>query len=147
MLRKKLQEDQLTALKGKDSKRLAVLRFVIAQIKNKEIEKKEELSEEEVVATLQKFKKELQETIDAAEKGGRTELIAENKEQLEIVASYLPKELSDEELEKEIDRLIAENQEVIKANPKAIIGVVMKELRTKASPSRIMQVLQNKTSE
>ena len=146
MLRKKLQEDQLTALKGKDSKRLAVLRFVIAQIKNKEIEKKEELSEEEVVATLQKFKKELQETIDAAEKGGRTELIAENKEQLEIVASYLPKELSDEELEKEIDRLIAENQEVIKANPKAIIGVVMKELRTKASPSRIMPLLQKKTS-
>lgn len=141
MLLRKLQEDQLQALKKNDSKRLAILRYIIAQIKNKEIEKKAELTDEEIVSTLQKIKKELQETIGAAEKGERADLISQNKEQLVIVASYLPKELSDEELEKEIDRLILENQEAMKANPKAIIGVVMKELRAKADPARIMPLL------
>ncbi len=146
MLGKKLQADQLEALKANNPKKLTTLRYIIAQIKNKEIEKKSELSDEEVVTILQKIKKELQETIDAAQKGGRDDLIAENKEQFEIVASYLPEELSDEKIEGEIDRLIEENKEAMEKNPKAIIGIVMKELRGKADPSRIMPILQKKTS-
>ncbi len=146
MLAQKLQADQLTALKSGDKKKLEVLRYVISQVKNREIEKKDELTDEETVATLQKIKKELQESIDAAEKGERTDLVVDNKAQLEIVSSYLPKELSDEELEQEIDKLIADNQEAAAANPKAIIGIVMKALRAKADPSRIMAVLQKKNS-
>lgn len=146
MLLQKLQEEQIIALKSGDTKKVSLLRYVIAQIKNKEIEKREELTDEEAVTTLQKIKKELLESIDAAEKGGRTDLVEDNKAQLEIVSSYLPKELSDEELEKEIDQLIAQNQEVYNSNPKAIIGIVMKALRTKADSTRIMTIL-NKRSE
>lgn len=146
MLHQKLQEEQIKALKSGEKQKLDTLRYVIAQIKNKEIEKKEELNDEEVISTLQKIKKELQESIDAAEKGGRTELIADNKAQLEIISAYLPEELSNEAIEKEIDRLIAENQEAAAANPKAIIGIVMKGLKGKADPSRIMPLLQKKTS-
>ncbi|OGK18796.1 hypothetical protein A3G67_01740 [Candidatus Roizmanbacteria bacterium RIFCSPLOWO2_12_FULL_40_12] len=144
MLGKKLQEEQILALKSGDTKKLSVLRYVIAQIKNKEIEKKEELNDEEVISTLQKIKKELQESIDAAKKGDRTELIADNEAQLKIISTYLPAELSDEQIEKEIDQMIAQNQDAIGANPKALIGIVMKSLRGKADPARIMPILQKK---
>lgn len=146
MLRQKLQEEQLQALKNKEADKLEVLRFIIAKIKNQEIEKKAELTDEETVVVLQKMKKELQETIDAAKKGGRTDLVAGNEKQLAILQVYLPKELSDEELTAQVSDLISKNQEAIAANPKAIIGIVMKALRGKADPARIMAVLQSKQS-
>jgi len=141
MLRDKLQADQITALKGGDKEKLSTIRFIIAQIKNQEIEKKSELNEEEVTIILKKIAKELKESILAFEKGARIDLVDQNKKQLEIVSSYLPPELSDEELKQAIDKIIKENQSIIDNNPKAIISVVMKALRTKADSSRIMGLL------
>lgn len=146
MLRQKLQEEQISALKNKESEKLEVLRFVIAKIKNQEIEKKAELTDEETLAVLQKMKKELQETIEAAQKGERADLVESNQKQLAILQAYLPKELSDEQIEAEVKNLVAQNQEAMQANPKAIIGIVMKALRGKADPSRIMPILQKHTS-
>ena len=53
---------------------------------------------------------------------------------------YLPAEISDEELKSEVDRVIKENQTVFDANKKAIIGICMKQLKSKADPERIMKV-------
>ncbi len=141
MLRKKLQDDQLTALKNGDKDRLSLLRFIIAQVQNKEIEKKGELTDEETVAVLKKVARELKESIVAFEKGGRSELVEDNKKQLEIVSSYLPAEISDEELVAEIEKILAENKAVVEQNPKAAIGIVMGRLKSKADPSRIMPAL------
>lgn len=141
MLRQKLQEDQLKALKSGDKNKLQVLRFIISKIKNKEIEKKEELNDEETLIILKKFAKELKESIQAFEKGNRADLVEENKKQLEIVSQYLPVEISDEDLKKEIEKIITDNKTLYDQNPKAIIGICMKLLRSKADPSRIMKVL------
>lgn len=141
MLRQKLQEDQLKALKSGDKNKLQVLRFIISKIKNKEIEKKEELNDEETLIILKKFAKELKESIQAFEKGNRADLVEENKKQLEIVSQYLPAEISDEDLKKEIEKIITDNKTLYDQNPKAIIGICMKLLRSKADPSRIMKVL------
>ncbi len=141
MLRDTLQHDQMTALKSGQKSRLEVLRFILAQIKNKEIEKKAPLTDEETVIVLQKFVKELKESIAAFEKGGRTDLVAQNTEQLEIVAPYLPKELADDELEAEIKSIMAANETLTKTNANAIIGICMKELRTRADSARIMSAI------
>lgn len=144
MLRQKLQDDQIASLKSGDKVRLTVLRFVISQIKNKEIEKKSELNDEETLVVLKKFAKELNESITAFTKGNRPELVEENKKQLEIISTYLPKEISDEELAAEMDKILAENKALIDENPKAVIGVVMGRLKTKADPARIMPMLRSK---
>ena len=144
MLRQKLQEDQIAALKSGDKDRLSVLRFIIAQVQNKEIEKKGELTDEETVAVLKKVARELKESIEAFEKGGRPELVENNKKQLGIVSSYLPAEMPDEKLNAEIDKILAENKALVEQNPKAVIGIVMGQLKTKADPSRIMTALKIK---
>src|SRR3989344_1983115 len=110
MLRQKLQDDSLAALKAGDKDRLSVLRFIIAQVQNKEIEKKGELTDEETVVVLKKVARELKESIDAFAKGNRSELVEENKKQLGIVSSYLPAEMPDEKLNAEIDKILAENK-------------------------------------
>ncbi len=145
MLRQKIQEDQIQALKSGDKDRLNVLRFILSQIKNKEIDKNPpagaELTDEEVVLVLKKIAKELKESIEAFKKGEREDLVKENERQLAIVNQYLPKELSDWQLQQAIEKIISDNKDIFEKNPKAIIGICMKNLRTQADSSRIMKIL------
>lgn len=145
MLTQKLQDDQIHALKSGEKDKLSVLRYILAQIQNKKIEKQADLSDEDVIVILKKIAKELKESIDAFEKGGRKDLVSEYKKQLDILNPYLPKEMSDEELTKSIDELIEKNKDIYEKNPKAIIGICMKLLRSKADSSRIMAILSKKT--
>ncbi len=146
MLRRKLQDDQIIALKSGDKTKLEILRFILAQIKNKEIDKNPqaggELNDEETLVVLKKVAKELKESIEAFEKGGRKDLSDGSKKQLEIVSVYLPAEISDEELKKEVKKVIKENQAVFDNNKKAIIGICMKQFKSKADPGRIVKTLQ-----
>ncbi len=146
MLRKKLTEDQIQALKSHQQEKLSVLRYILAQIKNKEIEKNPpaggELNDEEVTIVLRKIAKELNESIEAFKKGNRPDLITDYQKQLDIVTPYLPKEISDAELKKEIEKVISDNQEAFKNKPKTIIGIAVGKLKTKADPSRIVKLLQ-----
>lgn len=141
MILQQIQSDQIAALKSGQSQKVTLLRYILAQIKNKEIEKKSELNDEETLQILRKITKELKESIDAFEKGKRADLVNEYKAQLEIVLPYLPKDLSDEDLKKAIHLIIDTNKELFQKNPKAIIGSCMKELRSKADSSRIMNIL------
>ncbi len=147
MLRQKLQADQIVALKAGDKTKLAILRFILAQIKNKEIDKNPpaggELDDEETVVVLRKVIKEIKESIEAFEKGGRKDLLEDNKKQLEIASVYLPAEINDEDLKSEIEKVIKDNQAVFDNNQKAIIGICMKQLKSKADPGRIMKTLQS----
>ncbi|MEK7597139.1 MAG: GatB/YqeY domain-containing protein [Patescibacteria group bacterium] len=143
MLRQKLQDDQIAALKSGEKLKLNVLRFILAQIKNKEIDKKSELNDDEILIVLRKVIKELKESVEAFEKGGRKDLLDDSKKQLEFTSVYLPKEISDEELKVEIEKVIKENQAVFDNNQKAIIGICMKQLKSKADPGRIMKMLQS----
>lgn len=142
MLRQKLQDDQIVALKGGEKTKLDILRFILSQIKNKEVDKKSELDDEETLMVIKKVAKELRESIEAFEKGGRKDLTDDSKRQLEIVSVYLPKEINDDELKSQIEKVIKENQAIFDNNQKAIIGICIKQLKSKADPGRIMKVLQ-----
>ena len=143
MVIQKLQDDLVQALKSQDKNKLSVLRYILAQIQNKQIEKQATLSDDDVNSVLKKIAKELKESVEAFEIGSRNDLVIEYKKQLDIVTPYLPQELSDEDLEKAIDELLEKNQELYEKNPKAIIGICMKELRQKADAGRILKILQN----
>ncbi len=143
MLKQKLQQEQIKALKTKDTKKLNILRYLLSVIKNKEIDQKGALSDEEIINIIRKQVKELKEAISSSKKAHRQDLLKENQKQLEIIQSYLPAELSDQELKEEIEKIINQNQELSTQNPKALIGICVKLLKSKASPSRIVQVLQS----
>lgn len=150
MLRQKIVNDQIQALKEKNQEKLDFLRYILAQIKNKEIDKNPpaggELSDEETLTVLHKVAKELNESIEAFKKGSREDLVTASQKQLTIVKTYLPPEITDEELRKLIKEIIDKNQELYQKNAKAIIGVCMRELKNKADPSRIMRALSTSTS-
>lgn len=141
MLRQQLQTEQMAALKAGEKDKLNALRYIVSQIKYKEIEKQSELTDDETIAIIRKQIKELNESLDIALKANRRDLVDENQKQIDIYKQYLPKEISDEELESEVRKLVDSNQEAIDKNAKAIIGIAMGALKSKADPSRIQAVL------
>lgn len=141
MIRNQLQTDLITALKAKDEFKTSCLRLILSQIKNKEIDKKAELDDPETINVLKKIAKENRESITAFENGGRQDLLDKTKQELAVVQSYLPPELSDEDLKKEIEAIVKKNQEIVAKNPKIVIGLCMKELKEKADGARIMKIL------
>ena len=146
MIQQKMQEEQITALKTNQKEKLGILRMVLARIKNQEIEKKSALTDEEVIVVIRKFAKELKESILAFEKGGRQDLLAESQNQLAIISAFLPPEANDEELIAEIKKIIAANQQVFQQNPKALMGICVKQLKDKAEPGRIIGLLNKITT-
>lgn len=141
MLKEKIQQATKEALKKKNEKTLSTLRFLNSKIQNKEIEKKGELIDEEIVGIIRKLTKELKEAAVLFEKGGRGDLVAQNQEQIKILAAYLPAEVSDEELKKQVKKIVEANQPLFEKNPQALTGLCISKLKSKADPKRIVKML------
>jgi uncharacterized protein YqeY len=141
MLKNQLKNDLLSALKEKNEKKVSILRFVLSRIQKEEIDKQKELTDEETLLILQKIKQELEEAKEAAQKAKREDLEVKANEELNIILPYLPKPLSDEELKQEIQKIIEENKNLWQKNPKSLIGICIKALKTKAETKRIIEVI------
>ncbi|RUM86962.1 MAG: GatB/YqeY domain-containing protein [Thermovibrio sp.] len=126
-LKERLKADMKEAMKAKDKLKLSTIRMINSLIKNAEIEKRGELSDEEIVQLLMKYAKQRRESIEMYEKGGRQDLVEKERAELEIVESYLPKQMSEEELREVVKRAI---EETGASSPKDI-GKVMKAVMPK----------------
>ena len=120
----KIQEDMYTAMKSGEKEKANTLRNVISKLKDKQIEKREVLSNEEEVKILQTLVKQRKESIDLYEKGGRSELVAIEKQEMDIINSYLPKMMSEEAV-KEIVKNVIDNTG---ASTMSDMGKVMPEV-------------------
>jgi len=143
-MREKLAEDLKSSMKNQDKVRTKVLRMALSSIKLAEVEKGEPLEDTRLLSILQKEVKTREETIAEAKKADRGEMIDPLKEEIVVLKDYLPKELTDAELEEIIDEIIRKvNAESIKQ-----MGLVMKESITKvagrASNDRISKIARSK---
>ncbi len=141
MIVQQLQSDQVQALKNGDKPRLETLHYILAQIRNREIEKKAGLNDDEAVAVLRKLAKELQESIGAFTKGGRGDLVGEYQAQLKVVQQYLPQEISDTQLTQAVEKILSENPALKEQKSKALIGLCVRALKDQADPARITRAV------
>ena len=102
----KIQEDMYAAMKSGEKEKANTLRNVISKLKDKQIEKREVLSNEEEVKILQTLVKQRKESIDLYEKGGRSELVAIEKQEMDIINSYLPKMMSEDAIKDIVKNVI-----------------------------------------
>jgi uncharacterized protein YqeY len=129
-LQQRIDADLKDAMRAKNATRLGVLRMLKSALKYAAIEKsgaEAELGDSESIQVIRKQAKQRQDSIASFEKGGRAELVAKEKEELEILNSYLPQQLSAEEL----SQLVRETIASLGATSKAQMGAVMKELQAK----------------
>jgi uncharacterized protein YqeY len=130
-LQERIDADLKDAMRAKDAGRLGVLRMLKSALKYAAIEKADESGMDDAAASqvIRKQVKQRQDSIESFEKGGRPELAAKEKEELEMLNAYLPKGLSDDELAALVRDTIAE----IGATSKAQMGAVMKALQAKVA--------------
>lgn len=107
-LKDRITEDMKSAMRAGDKARLAAIRLILAGIKQREIDERKTLSDEEIVATLDRMRKQRRESIAQYEKAGRTDLVEKEAFELEVIEAYLPSPLSAEEIEGLIDQALAE---------------------------------------
>lgn len=123
-LLQRLDDELKAALKGADRVRLSVIRMLKAAIKNQQIEKGRELTDDEILAVVSTLAKQRRESIDQFSKGGREDLVQQERNELAILQSYLPEQLSPEEL----DRIILDAINESSAKDEKEIGKIMRVL-------------------
>ena len=124
---KKVQADMYAAMKSGEKEKTNTLRSVLSKLKDKEIEKRKTLSNEEEIKILQTLVKQLKESIDLYEKGGRPELVAIEKQEINIINSYLPKMMSSDDIKDIVKNVIDSSG----ANSMSDMGKVMPEVMKK----------------
>ena len=122
-----IMSDMKQAMKDKDKIRLNTVRMIKSALMNEKIKLGHDLNPDEELTVLNREKKQREESIDEFVKAKRDDLIDFTKKELEVVESYMPKQLSKDEL----DKIISETVEEVGAKGKSNFGKVMKALMPK----------------
>ena len=102
-IKDRVQQDMKDAMRAKDKPRLGTIRLILAAIKQREIDERIELSDEQVIVVLDKMTKQRRESISQFEKAGRDDLIAQEVSELDFIKPYLPEALDEDALNALID--------------------------------------------
>ena len=135
-LREKINQEFNAALKNKNKTLISTFRLILAAIKERDIAnrtggKKEEVKDQEIIKVLQKMKKQRQDSADLYKKGGRQELLNIEEDEIKIIETFLPKQLSEEETKKICKEII----ESVGASSIKDMGKIMGTLKKKHSDS------------
>ena len=141
MLRDKLTQDVKNALKAGDKQRRLVLGMVIAAAKNKEIEKRSELSDEEIIAVISFEIKKRKDAVEQYGKGGRPELAEQEKQEINILMEYLPEQMPEDEIRTEAKKTISDTgAQGIKEMGK-VLGALMPKLKSRADGQTVSRIV------
>ena len=141
-----IKEQLKEAMFKKDKKRINALRNMIAKVKMKEIEKKEELTSEESQKVLQAMAKQLKDSIDQYLKGGRTDLADNESEELEILNEFLPEPMSEDEINNIVVNVIEEIKASNMSDMGKVMGLVIEKVEGRADGSIISKLVRDKLS-
>jgi uncharacterized protein YqeY len=107
-LKARIQDDMKSAMRAGEKERLGTIRLVLAAIKQREVDERIQLDDTQVLAVLEKMVKQRRESITQFEAGGRADLVAKESAELALLATYLPEQLSAQELDQLIAATIAD---------------------------------------
>lgn len=140
----KLDKDMIEAMKSKDKDRLVVIRMVKAALKQEQIDHKKEINDDLLIDVINKQIKMRRDSIIEFEKGNRKDLVEKTQKEINVLMTYLPEQLSTEEVEKIINEIFEE----VKPESQKDMGKVMKEaqakLKGKADMKEVSTIIREK---
>lgn len=146
MLHEQIESDLKAALKSGEKERAGVLRFLIAAMKNHQIElknkDKEYLSDEETAAVVRRQVKQRKDSIVEYQKGARADLAEKEKEELGILEKYLPAQIDEEKIREVVKAKMSELDVSDKAGFGKLMGAVMQKLKGEADGDAVKKVVE-----
>ena len=141
-----LQEELKAAMKAKDKATLTGLRNIIGKLKAQRIDKGEDLTDHECIQILQSSVKQLKDSIEQYEKGGRDDLAKVEAFELKLIEKYLPKQLSEEEIRISVQNTIKSTGAKSMQDMGRVMGSVMKNLAGAVDGKVVQKIVQEKLS-
>lgn len=142
-LRQRIEQDLVTSMKSRDAERLSVLRFLLSAIKYKEVDKKSDLSDSEIVEAVSKQVKTHKESVESFKKGNRPDLVLKEESELKILESYLPAQMSEDDLR---SLIIQKIKELEVSDQKLEVGeamrAIMPALRGQADGAAVEKIVE-----
>lgn len=145
-IKARLTADMKTAMKSGEKPRLATIRMLISAIKQREIDERRDVSDDEAMAILTKQAKQRRESIAQYESAGRDDLKAVEEAELAIIETYLPQPLSAEEIEAAVADIIAAEQASDLSQMGAVMKAARERLAGRADMAVVSQVVRNRLS-
>jgi hypothetical protein len=143
-LKARIQEDIKTAMKAKESFRLATLRLLSAAIKQKEVDERVEVDDAAVIAIVEKLIKQRKDSISQFEKAGRRDLVDAETAEMAILTAYLPAQMPEAEIAAAIDAAIASTGAAGPKDMGRLMGVLKPQLAGKADMGKVSALVKAK---
>lgn len=141
----KLREDLKQAQLSRDEVKVATLRLLISELTYAKVAKTaDSLSDEDIISVIQKEAKKRKESIESFNKGNRADLASKEEAELAILQTYLPEQISDEELTKVIEEVITNTGAKTPADMGKVIGTVMGKVGQRVEGARVSQLVKDK---
>jgi uncharacterized protein YqeY len=139
-LKARITEDMKAAMRARETARLSTIRLLLAAMKQKEVDERVELSDPDVLAIIDKMIKQRRESITQFDAGGRPELAAAERAEIEILQGYMPQRLPEAEIDALVDAALASAG----ATGMAAMGKVMANLKSQLAGRADMAVVSAK---
>ena len=144
MLKQRIQDDMKAAMKGGDKARLGVIRLILAAIKQREVDERIELSEDQVLAVLDKMVKQRRDSFAQYEQAGRDDLAGQEQFEIGVIQDYLPAALGDDELADLVaEAITASGAESVKDMGK-VMGVLRPKVQGRADMGAVSALVKTK---
>ncbi|WP_079530317.1 MULTISPECIES: GatB/YqeY domain-containing protein [Halobacillus] len=137
----RLNQDMKAAMKARDKKTLGVIRMVKASMQNEAIKLGEDLSEEEELTVLSREVKQRKDSLQEFKEAGREDLVEGLNEEIEILQVYMPKQLTEEELEQIVQETIEEVGASSKSDMGKVMSAVMPKVKGKTEGSKVNKLV------
>ena len=145
-IKQRLNDDVKTAMRNRDKERLGTLRMILAAIKQREVDERIALDDTQVLVVLDKMAKQHRDSIAQFEQAGRRDLVEKENKELAIVQSYLPAQLSNEEIQALLKQAIQETGAASMQDMGKVMAVLKPKLQGRADIGKISSLVKAKLS-
>ena len=143
-MKERINQDFISAMKNKEKEKLAVMKMVRGAIQLEELNKKKELTDDEVIAIIAKQIKTRKESIVEFEKGNRQDLIEQTNFEIKVLEEYMPEQMSEEEINKVIDEVFVKINPAGPSDVGKIMGMISPILKGKADLGLVNKLIKEK---
>jgi uncharacterized protein YqeY len=143
-LKAKITEDMKAAMRARETDRLSAIRLVLAAIKQLEVDERKDLSDPEVVSVIEKMMKQRRDSIAQFQAAGRKDLADKETFELGLLSSYLPQQLSEEEIASEVASIVAQTGAKGISDMGKVMGLLKAKLAGRADMAKVSTLVKTK---
>jgi len=145
-IRQTISDDMKTFMRAKDSARLGAIRLLQAAIKQKEVDERIELNDDQIFSVIQKMLKQRKDSIEAYQKASRQDLIDQEQLEIEVLSKYMPEPLSEEEINQYIEEAIATTGASDIKDMGKVVGILKSKVAGRADMAEVSKLVRQKLS-